>query len=70
VEHGVAAGRVVRRGRQLMVCLGEVFAEKDKSRKQVALMTASMMVVDVATGVCTENLNEDVMMMEPAEERM
>lgn len=47
----VAAGRVVRRGRQLMVCLGEVFAEKDKSRKQVALMTASMMVVDVATGL-------------------
>jgi uncharacterized protein (TIGR00369 family) len=47
----VATGRVVRPGRTLMVCLGEVFAEQGDARKQVALMTASMMVVDTATGL-------------------
>jgi uncharacterized protein (TIGR00369 family) len=46
-----AVGRVVRPGRKLMVCLGEVFAEAGGTRKQVALMTASMMVVDGATGL-------------------
>jgi uncharacterized protein (TIGR00369 family) len=45
----VAAGHVVRPGRKLMVCLGDVFAEKGESRSQVALMTASMIVVDVTT---------------------
>jgi hypothetical protein len=34
-----------------MVCLGEVFAEDGGKRKQIALMTASMMVVDTATGL-------------------
>lgn len=47
----IASGRVVRPGRKLMVCLGEVFAEDGKSRKQIALMTASMMVVETATGL-------------------
>jgi uncharacterized protein (TIGR00369 family) len=47
----VAAGHVVRPGRKLMVCLGDVFAEKGESRSQVALMTASMIVVDVTTGL-------------------
>jgi uncharacterized protein (TIGR00369 family) len=47
----VASGRVVRPGRKLMVCLGEVFAEDGASRKQVALMTASMMVVETTTGL-------------------
>jgi uncharacterized protein (TIGR00369 family) len=47
----LAVGRVVRPGRKLMVCLGEVFAEEGEARKQVALMTASMMVVDGATGL-------------------
>jgi len=47
----IAIGRVVRAGRKLMVCLGEVFAEADNERKQVALMTASMMVVDGGTGL-------------------
>jgi uncharacterized protein (TIGR00369 family) len=42
----IAAGRVVRPGRKLMVCLGEVFAEKGDARRQVALMTTSMMVID------------------------
>jgi uncharacterized protein (TIGR00369 family) len=47
----VAAGHVVRPGRKLMVCLGEVFAEKGEARRQIALMTASMIVVDVTTGL-------------------
>ena len=46
----LAVGRVVRPGRKLMVCLGEVFSD-GSARKQVALMTASMMVVDTATGL-------------------
>jgi uncharacterized protein (TIGR00369 family) len=47
----LAIGRVVRAGRKLMVCLGEVFAEAEDERKQIALMTASMMVVDGGTGL-------------------
>lgn len=47
----IASGRVVRPGRKLMVCIGEMFAEEGESRKQIALMTASMMVVDTATGL-------------------
>ena len=49
-ESLLARGRVVRPGRKLMVCLGEVFAE-GSAGKQVALMTASMMVVDSAGGL-------------------
>jgi uncharacterized protein (TIGR00369 family) len=50
-ERFIARGRVVRPGRKLMVCLGEVFAEEGGKRKQVALMTASMMVMDTSTGL-------------------
>ena len=50
-ERFVAHGRVVRPGKKLMVCLGEVFAEEGGRRKQVALMTASMMAVDTSTGL-------------------
>ncbi len=46
-----ARGRVVRAGRQLIVCLGEVFAEEGGKSKQIALMTATMMVVDTGTGL-------------------
>lgn len=46
-----AVGRVVRPGRKLVVCLGEVFAEEGGQSKQVALMTATMMVVDAGTGL-------------------
>ena len=46
-----ACGRVVRPGRKLHVCLGEVFAERGDTRKQIALMTASMMVVETETGL-------------------
>ena len=47
----LAIGRVVRPGRKLIVCLGEVFAHEGDVPKQVALMTASMMVVDTHTGL-------------------
>ena len=50
-ERFIAVGRVVRPGKKLMVCLGEVFAEEGGKRKQVALMTASMMVIDTSTGL-------------------
>lgn len=50
-----AVGRVVRAGKTLMVCLGEVFAEQGGKEgftsKQVALMTATMMVVTTGTGL-------------------
>jgi uncharacterized protein (TIGR00369 family) len=50
-ERFIARGVVVRPGKKLMVCLGEVFAESGATRKQVALMTASMMVMDTSTGL-------------------
>jgi uncharacterized protein (TIGR00369 family) len=50
-DYLLAHGRVVRSGRKLMVCLGEVFAHKGENVKQVALMTASMMVVETGTGL-------------------
>jgi uncharacterized protein (TIGR00369 family) len=50
-ERFIANGRVVRPGKKLMVCLGEVFAEEAGKRKQVALMTASMMVMETASGL-------------------
>jgi len=46
-----AIGRVVRPGRKLVVCLGEIFAEEGGQSKHVALMTATMMVVDTGTGL-------------------
>jgi acyl-coenzyme A thioesterase PaaI-like protein len=48
-ERFIAIGRVVRPGKKLTVCLGEVFAKEGGNRKQIALMTASMMVVDTST---------------------
>lgn len=50
-DHLMAHGRVVRPGRKLMVCLAEVFAHEGEGVKQVALMTASMMVMETATGL-------------------
>jgi uncharacterized protein (TIGR00369 family) len=50
-ERLIARGKVVRPGKKLMVCLGEVFAEQGDLRKQVALMTASMMVMDTSSGL-------------------
>jgi uncharacterized protein (TIGR00369 family) len=50
-ERLIAVGRVIKPGRKLVVCLGEVFAEEKGARKQIALMTASMMVIDPGTGL-------------------
>ena len=46
-----AIGRVVRSGKKLVITLGEVFAEDGGARKQVALITATMMVVNTGTGL-------------------
>jgi len=46
-----AVGRVVRSGKKLVITLGEVFAEEGGARKQVALTTATMMVVETGTGL-------------------
>jgi uncharacterized protein (TIGR00369 family) len=46
-----AVGRVVRAGKKLVITIGDVFAEDGGKSKQVALITASMMVVETATGL-------------------
>jgi len=46
-----AIGRVVRSGKKLVITLGEVFAEEGGARKQVALITATMMVMETGTGL-------------------
>jgi uncharacterized protein (TIGR00369 family) len=46
-----AIGRVVRSGKKLVITLGEVFAEEGSVRKQVAMITATMMVVDTGSGL-------------------
>ena len=44
-ERMIARGRVVRSGRNLTVCLGEVFATSDGQEKLVATMLATMMTM-------------------------
>jgi uncharacterized protein (TIGR00369 family) len=47
-----AVGRVVRSGRKLIIAMGEVFAHTGEAEpKQVALITATMIVVDPGTGL-------------------
>lgn len=46
-----AVGRVVRNGKTLVVTLGEVFADTGGTSKQVAMITATMMVVNTGTGL-------------------
>ena len=46
-----AIGRVIRNGRKLVVTLADVFAEESDVRKQVALMTATMMVIEGGAGL-------------------
>ena len=50
-ERLIARGRVVKPGRNVIVTLGECFAEEGGKLKQVALMTASMMVVQGREGI-------------------
>jgi len=45
-ERFLGVGKVIRPGKTIMVTLGECFAETNGERKLVALMTATMMVVD------------------------
>jgi uncharacterized protein (TIGR00369 family) len=44
-ERFIATGRVVRAGRNVTVCTGEVVAVHDGQRKTVAIMQATMMTV-------------------------
>ena len=46
-----AVGRVVRAGKKLVITMGEVFADEAGASKQVALITATMMVLDTGTGL-------------------
>lgn len=46
-----AVGRVIRNGKTLVITLGEVFAETGGASKQVAMITATMMVVPTGTGL-------------------
>jgi len=46
-----AVGRVIRNGKTLVITLGEVFAETGGTSKQVAMITATMMVVNTGTGL-------------------
>ena len=46
-----AVGRVIRNGRTLVITMGEVFAESAGMSKQIALITASMMVVSTGSGL-------------------
>lgn len=46
-----AVGRVIRNGKTLVITLGEVFAETGGASKQVAMITATMMVVPAGTGL-------------------
>jgi uncharacterized protein (TIGR00369 family) len=43
-----AVGRVIRNGKKLVVALADVFAEEGATHKHVALMIATMMVVEGA----------------------
>lgn len=45
-ERVIARGRVVRRGRSIIVCGADVFAVSAGAEKLVAVMTATMMVVE------------------------
>jgi uncharacterized protein (TIGR00369 family) len=49
--HFEAMGRVLRAGRRVHVVQGEVWALQGESRKQVAVMLATMMVIDGETGL-------------------
>jgi len=46
-----AVGRVIRSGKTLVVTLGEVFAETAGASKQIAMITATMMVVSTGSGL-------------------
>jgi uncharacterized protein (TIGR00369 family) len=45
VSHFLARGRVLRAGRTILVCVGDVFAVQDGKETLVATMLATMMVI-------------------------
>ncbi len=49
--HFEATGKVLRAGRRVHVVQGEAYAIDGASRKQVAVMLATMMVIDGDTGL-------------------
>lgn len=49
--HFEAEGRVLRAGKRVHVVQGEAYAVQGESRKQVAVMLATMMVIEGETGL-------------------
>jgi acyl-coenzyme A thioesterase PaaI-like protein len=50
-ERLIARGRVVKAGRSLTIAQSEVHAERNGARKLVALLTATLVVVQGRAGV-------------------
>jgi uncharacterized protein (TIGR00369 family) len=46
-----AEGRIIRAGKRVHVAMGEAFAIQNGQRKPVAVMLATMMVIDAETGL-------------------
>jgi acyl-coenzyme A thioesterase PaaI-like protein len=46
-----AHGRVVRAGKKLVVSTADVFSVEGSRKKQVAFVTATMMVMDTGSGM-------------------
>ena len=46
-----AVGRVIRAGKKLVITSGDVFADEGGRSKHVAMITATMMVMETATGL-------------------
>ena len=50
-ERFEAEGKVLRAGKRVVVAMGEVVAVQGESRKLVAVMLASLMVIEPDTGL-------------------
>lgn len=50
-EHFLACGRVVKPGRTISVCAGEVFAVFEGERKLIATISATMMTLEGRAGI-------------------
>lgn len=46
-----AEGRIIRAGKRVHVAMGEAFAVQNGQRKPIAIMLATMMVIDAETGL-------------------
>ncbi len=54
----VAKGKVLKSGKTITVCEGEVFAQRADETKLVAIMTASMMTIMNRPGVSESSISE------------